>query len=74
MTPSPIPERETAWLIEWPETRQMPVRYWHPTEGHVLDPAHSVRFCRREDAEAVLKRDHLFGGAKAVEHIWTQLR
>lgn len=61
-----------AWLIEWPADRQMPVRYWHPTEGHVLDPNHAVRFARREDAEAMLKRDHLFGGAKAVEHMWVQ--
>lgn len=60
----------TAWLIEWPADRQMPVRYWHPTEGHVLDPSHAVRFCRREDAEAMLKRDHLFGGARPVEHMW----
>src|SRR5574343_1360013 len=66
-------DREAAWLIEWPASRQMPVRYWHPTEGHVLDANDAVRFCRREDAEAMLKRDHLFGGAKAVEHIWTAL-
>lgn len=69
----PAVDREAAWLIEWPANRQMPVRYWHPTEGHVLDANDAVRFCRREDAEAMLKRDHLFGGAKAVEHIWTAL-
>ena len=56
-----------AWLIEWPADRQSPVRYWHPTDGHVIDPNHAVRFCRQEDAEAVLKRDAL-RGAKAVEH------
>lgn len=64
-------ETNTAWLIEWPADRQMPVRYWHPIEGHVIDPNHAVRFCRREDAEAMLKRDHLFGGARPVEHMWT---
>jgi len=60
----------TSWLIEWPATRQEPVRYWHPTEGHVIDPNHAVRFCRQEDAEAMLKRDGLHAGAKAVEHRW----
>lgn len=60
----------TAWLIEWPADRQMPVRYWHPTEGHVIDPNHAVRFCREEDAAAMCKRDHLFGGARPVEHKW----
>lgn len=62
--------REAAWLIEWPADRQNPVRYWHPTEGHVIDPQHAVRFCRREDAEAMAKREHLFGGARVVEHIF----
>jgi len=61
---------ETAWLIEWPATRQDVVRYWHPTEGHVIDPNHAVRFCRREDAEAVCKREHLGAGARPVEHMW----
>lgn len=59
-----------AWLIEWPADRQMPVRYWHPTEGHVIDPQHAVRFCREEDAHAVLTRDKLFGGARPVEHVF----
>lgn len=59
-----------CWLIEWPADRQMPVRYWHPTEGHVLDPNHSIRFCRREDAEAMLKRDRISAGARPVEHMW----
>ncbi len=63
---------EIAWLIEWPATRQMPVRYWHPSEGHVIDPNHAVRFSRREDAEAMLKRDHLME-ARAVEHMWCAL-
>jgi hypothetical protein len=61
---------QSSWLIEWPADRQMPVRYWHPTEGHVIDPNHAVRFCRRVDAEAMLKRDHLGAGARAVEHKW----
>lgn len=60
----------TCWLIEWPADRQMPVRYWHPTEGHVVDPNHAVRFCREEDAAAVCKRDHLYHGARPVEHLW----
>lgn len=59
-----------GWLIEWPADRQNPVRYWHPTQGFVIDPDHAVRFCRQEDAEAVLKRDRLFGGARSVEHLW----
>lgn len=59
-----------GWLIEWPADRRMPVRYWHPTEGYVLDPNDAVRFCRREDAAAVCKREHLFAGARPVEHVW----
>lgn len=60
---------DTAWLLEWPADRQMPVRYWHPTEGHVIDPKHALRFARREDAEMMRKRDHLMG-TRAVEHQW----
>jgi hypothetical protein len=62
--------KKTAWLIEWPADRRLPVRYWHPTEGYTLDPACSVRFCREEDARAVLKRDRLYGGARPVEHVF----
>lgn len=65
-----VSDTTPAWLIEWPATRQDVVRYWHPTEGRVIDPNHTVRFARREDAEAMLKREHLFGGARAVEHMW----
>lgn len=60
----------SAWLIEWPADRQNPVRYWHPTEGHVIDPNHAIRFSREEDAAAMIKREHLFGGARPVEHMW----
>ena len=67
---APPPKTETAWLIEWPATRQDVVRYWHPTEGHVIDPNHAVRFAREEDAAAVCKRDQLGAGARPVEHIW----
>lgn len=59
-----------VWLIEWPATRQDVVRYWHPTEGRVIDPNLAIRFARREDAEAMLKRDGLRAGARAVEHMW----
>lgn len=59
-----------VWLIEWPATRQDVVRYWHPIEGRVIDPNHSIRFARREDAEAVIKRDHIVAGARPVEHLW----
>ena len=38
--------------------------------AEVLDPNDAVRFCRRVDAEAVLKREHLYAGARAVEHVW----
>ena len=67
---APLPKSETAWLIEWPADRQNPVRYWHPTEGNVIDPNHAVRFAREEDAGAVCKRDQLRAGARPVEHMW----
>jgi hypothetical protein len=61
---------DRAWLIEWPANRQQPVRYWHPTEGFVIDPNHAVRFARQADADAMRKRDGLHGGAASVEHIF----
>ena len=65
-----IAPRTTAWLIEWHATRQSPVRYWHATEGHVIDPNNATWLARRKDAEAVIKRDGLFGGASPVEHLF----
>jgi hypothetical protein len=49
----------------------MPVRYWHPAEGHVLDPNDAIRFARFEDADAMRKRDHLID-ARPIEHKWME--
>ena len=60
----------TAWLIEWPATKHDPVRYWHASEPRMMDHHDATWFVRKQDAEAVLKRDGLRGGAHAVEHIF----
>lgn len=63
-------KRQVAWLVEWPASKQMPVRYWHATDGHMLDPHEATWLARRQDAEAVIKRDRLHAGARPVEHVF----
>ena len=60
----------TAWLIEWPANKHDPVRYWHASEPRVMDPNDATAFARKVDAEAMMKRDGLHAGARAVEHIF----
>lgn len=62
-----------AWLVEWPGTQDMPVRWWHPEHGWTIDASRALRFARKEDAEAYIERPGGAGRlnpAVATEHVW----
>lgn len=64
-------QRRSAWLVEWPASDNMPVRYWHAVNGWMVDANRATHFSRRKDAEALAKRDHLSNfGLVAAEHVF----
>jgi len=68
---------ETAWLIEMPlKSVGGPPVWWtgrytgHMTDPWTLDSLQAVRFCRKQDAEAVMAGTIRLKEAVATEHIW----
>lgn len=65
--------RETAWLVEWPQSfdgaGQWPPRWWHCVNGWMLDAGKATRFCRREDAEGFVAGSNM-KWALVTEHAW----
>lgn len=61
---------EVGWLIEF-EREATPVYYGKTEDGLHLtkDQTAAIRFCRREDAQAVID-DIGWTRAKPVEHMW----
>jgi hypothetical protein len=57
----------TAWLIEWPEDDNMPVRWWHPINGWMRDANFALQFSRKADAVAYKYSQRLNQGI-ATEH------
>lgn len=67
---------EAGWLIEWPATKLLPLRWYTPGEPYTFDANKALRFARAEDAEAFLRRGERFSmaaDAKAVEHSWVAI-
>jgi hypothetical protein len=64
---------ETGWLIEWPEDELHKVRWYVPGKIFTSNASEALRFARKEDADAFLRKGEQFsmaGHAKAVEHAW----
>lgn len=63
--------RQAAWLIEWPADDRLPVRYWHPRTGFMIDAHNAIWFAREQDADDMAKRDGLRGySLRSTEHIF----
>lgn len=62
--------RETVWLIEWPADDNLPVRWWHPQGGWMMDAAKALRFARKEDGEAYAASSLGLTGRPVTEHIF----
>ena len=59
MTPNKAPEapqEPVAWLIEWQASETMPVRWWSPAKGWVIDAnnacAYAVRAMPKKSSQA----------------------
>lgn len=61
--------RITVWLIEQPETDNMPVRWWNPATGWMRDANKATWFVRKQDAESALNGDRFLLGI-VTEHIF----
>lgn len=59
---------QTAWLLEWPASDNMPPRYWHPKKAWVLDPHKACWFAREQDAQAY--KAYMHGFIRPTEHIF----
>lgn len=60
---------ETAWLIELVDTSAA-VLWWAGGEEWTPDSLRAVRFCRREDADAVASRMPDPASVLPTEHSW----
>lgn len=58
----------TAWLVEWPENDNMPVRWWHPELGWVRNANKALHLSRKQDAEAIIKLSFFSSRAMPTEH------
>lgn len=63
---------ETAWLVEWPASDNLPARWWNPVPnmGWMIDANKAIRFSRKEDAESYISGMRFGGGKLATEHKW----
>jgi hypothetical protein len=64
----PVGGSYTAWLIEWPEDDNVPVRWWNPAAGWMRDASKAVHFVRKRDAESFITMSHFVRGVVATEH------
>lgn len=64
-------DAEYGWLIELPRSINgiHEARWWAPAVGWTHDSTEAVRFCREEDAEAIIEF-FKFDDAVATEHSW----
>jgi hypothetical protein len=63
-------ERTSAWLIEWPEDDNNPVRWWNPVHGWMRDANKALQFARQTDAECYLSTMKFGLHLKVTEHIF----
>lgn len=61
---------ERGWLIEWPPTPDSQPRWWHPEHGWTVDASRAIRYARKEDAEAEIRRWRFVSTICATEHTW----
>lgn len=62
-------EAETGWLIEVPANEHNPIIYYCGKGTYNADASKAVRFCRKQDAEAVMA-DMGTEKSIATEHRW----
>lgn len=61
--------RLTAWLVEWPQDDNVPVRWWNPATGWMRDANKAMWFARESDANDYIAASQGFGRVvKATEH------
>lgn len=63
-------KRQIAWLIEWPEDDNVPVRWWHCKDGWVRDANKATWFVRESDAASFINSHVMVGCVKATEHVF----
>jgi hypothetical protein len=63
-------QHQTAWLIEWPEDDNLPVRWWNPNRGWMCDADKALWFVRETDASDYIAAGHWAAGIKPTEHIF----
>jgi hypothetical protein len=57
-----------AWLIEWPEDDNVPVRWWNPATGWMRDANKAAHFCREQDAADYIAAGNWAAVVKPTEH------
>jgi len=65
---------QTAWLIEWPASDNLPPRWWHPVRGWCIDANKATWFVRSEDAHDYIEAERFVRGVKPTEHVFIALR
>jgi len=58
----------TVWLIEWPESDTVPVRWWNPAHGWMRDANAALHFARKTDADCYLSTMKIGESLKVTEH------
>lgn len=59
-----------AWLIEWPEDDNVPVRWWNPATGWMRDANKATHFCREQDTADYIAAGNWAAVVKPTEHIF----
>ena len=57
-----------AWLIEWPEDDNVPVRWWNPATGWMRDANKAAWFVRESDAADYIASGKWAAVVKPTEH------
>ena len=61
---------QTAWLVEWPASDNMPARWWHPVRGWCIDANKAAWFMRKEDAQGFIDNRNFVEGITTTEHMF----
>jgi hypothetical protein len=64
----PTAPEQTVWLIEWPESDTVPVRWWNIAHGWMRDANAALHFARKTDADCYLSTMKIGESLKATEH------
>jgi hypothetical protein len=66
----PAAATTTAWLVEWPEDDNVPVRWWNPGTGWMRDANKALWFARERDAAVFIAAGNWTAGIKPTEHVF----